>query len=208
MGPSWKNRISFRLLIHTLRSFTMKSKRNIAIIGAVILLGILLFISMSKLLEARDHSENRARNYKKSILRELEGQSLPSLELLLPDSLTYLNITNRLSNKPIVLFYFGPDCPYCHAEISEIIKEIDKLKNIQFYIFTAYPFDQMKKFHENFRLSNYPNIITGYDYKFGFLEYFKIQTVPGIAIYGKDGRLKGTFTENIDYKQILDLSKK
>ncbi|MGO4288239.1 TlpA family protein disulfide reductase [Chitinophaga sp. RAB17] len=186
----------------------MKSKKDIITIGIVILLGIFLFISASKFIEARSPSKNVVVNYRKPILSELEGQTLPSFKLLLPDSSTLVDVSKTLPNKPIVLFYFGPDCPYCQAEISEIIKEMDNLKNIQFYLFTAYPFDQMRRFYETFQLSRYPNIITGYDYKFFFFEHFKIESVPGIAIYGKDRRLKGTFIGNISYKQILDLSEK
>lgn len=186
----------------------MKYKKDILIIGVIILSGAFLFVSASRFIDARDDSANAAINYRNPILPELDGQSLPSFKLLLPDSSTYVDISSALPDKPVVLFYFGPDCPHCHEEMLEIIEEMDKLQNIQFYLFTAYPFDEMRRFYENFRLSRYPNIVTGYDYKFFFFEHFKIKSVPGIVIYGKDRRLKGTFIGNINYKQILDLSRK
>lgn len=186
----------------------MKQKKDIVIIGLIILIGGLLFISMSKFIEASGNSKNKIINYPKPVLRNLEGQILPSFKLLMPDSSTYVDVSKSSPDKAVVLFYFGPDCPYCQAEISEIIKEIDKLKDIQFFVLTAYPFDQMTRFYKNYQLGKYPNIITGYDYKFFFFEYFKIESVPGMAIYGKDKRLKGVFLGNISYKQILDLSEK
>lgn len=186
----------------------MKTKTGIIILGITILAGILLFISTSSYIDLSNHSRQPSTGLRQPILAELEGQALPSFKLLLPDSTTVVDVSRGLPNKPVVLFYFGPDCPYCQAEISEITREMDKLKNIQFYLFTVYPFDEMKKFYANFQLDKYPNIITGYDYELSFFEHFKIQSVPGIAIYGKDKRLKGTFVGNISYKQILSLSEK
>jgi hypothetical protein len=123
----------------------------------------------------------------------LEGKPLPSFNLLLVDSTTHFNTANIPTGKPVVLCLFGPHCPYSKAQIEEIIEDIDKLKDIQFYIFTPYPFAEMKKFYEHYQLNKYSNIITGVDYTNFFGKYFKATGVPYTAIYGKDKRLIKSF---------------
>ena len=42
----------------------------------------------------------------------LEGKIMPSFKLLLEDSITYVDTKNIPIGKPVVLFYYGPHCPY------------------------------------------------------------------------------------------------
>src|SRR5438552_502399 len=76
----------------------------------------------------------------------LEGRRLPSFSILLMDSTTRLNTDSIDSGKPFVMFYFGPDCPYCRAEIRDIIQHNAQFNNIKFYLVTAYPFSDVKRF--------------------------------------------------------------
>lgn len=180
-------------------------KKDILIIGSIIILGLIVFESASKFI---DTSFKNASKYKNKSYPELEGQVLPSFNLLLPDSSTIVDVNPSGVNIPTVLFYFGPDCPYCQKEILEITKEIEKLKDIKFYIFTPYPFKEMITFYERFNLKQYSNITTGQDYKYFFASHFKIESVPCIMVYGKDKRLKGTFIGNISPEQIIELTDK
>src|SRR5258708_38332898 len=83
---------------------------------------------------------------RKSLKTGLEGQLLPKFDLLLSDSTSWLNTSSIQTGKPIVLFYFSPYCPYCMAQTKVIIDNIDKLKNVQIYMVTNYPFGAMKSF--------------------------------------------------------------
>ena len=121
---------------------------------------------------------------------DLEGKILPAFNLLLTDSLTVLNTGNIPTGKPIVLFYFSPDCPYCRAEITEITDNVKKLKDIQFYIFTPVSFRGLKQFYERYQLKNYSNLTVGQDYSFYFSRYFKPRGIPCLAIYDTSKLLK------------------
>lgn len=138
----------------------------------------------------------------------LEGKEMPSFDLLLADSVTHLNTRTIGAGKPIVLFFFGPNCPYSHAQMEEIIEDMDKLKDIQFYILTISPFSQMKQFLDHYQLQKYPNIITGLDYTRSFDEYFEVPGVPYMVIYGKNKKMKGAFVGKIYGKQIKALATK
>lgn len=136
----------------------------------------------------------------------LEGKPLPTFQLLLTDSTTYFSTNSIPKGKPIVLFDFGPHCPYSLAQMEEILGEMSLLEDINFCIFTTWPFPEMKKFYTHFKLNKYPNITVGFDYTNFFGDYFKSQGVPYIAIYGKDKLLNKTFIGKIYSKQIKEAS--
>jgi len=135
-----------------------------------------------------------------------EGKGLPSFDLLLYDSTTYFNTNNIPAGEPVVLFYFSPQCPYCRAQMEEIIKDISTLKNIRFYVFTTWPFREMKDFYNHYQLYKYPNIMVGVNYTNFFIDYFKVQGVPYTAIYSKDKHLNNAFLGKIHVKQIKKIA--
>lgn len=131
-----------------------------------------------------------------------EGKALPEFSFLLTDSITYFNTGAIPAGKPVVLFYFSPHCPYCRAQVDEIIEDIDKLKNIQFYMITSFPLPEMKHFYQEFQLSKYPNITMGRDTTNFLADYFEVTGVPYMAIYGKDKKLRKAFMGKLYGKQI------
>ena len=136
----------------------------------------------------------------------LKGKPIPSFKLLLPDSTTWYDTKDIPSGKPVVLLYFGPHCPYSRAQMEEIIKDMDILKDIRFYVFTPYPFREMKDFYNHYQLNKYPNIVTGMDTKNFFGDYFEARGVPYTAIYGKDRRLNESFIGKIYGSQIKEVA--
>lgn len=135
-----------------------------------------------------------------------EGTLMPSFRLLLADSTTYLNTEKIAAGKPSVLFYFGPHCPYSHAQMENIIKNIDMLKDVNFYLLTTATFPEMKGFYDEYELGSYPNIKVGVDYTNFFGDYFEARGVPYLAIYGKDRKLNETFIGKVYGRQIRDVA--
>lgn len=138
----------------------------------------------------------------------MEGKPLPAFNLLLLDSSTWINTSQTPKNKPVVLYYYNPHCPYCKAQTKDIIKDIDKLKTIQFYFITPYPFDDMKKFSKEYELAKYPNISIGFDTGNAVGNYFAISAVPYIAIYGKNQKLNKIFEGKIYSSKIKKIAEK
>lgn len=132
----------------------------------------------------------------------LEGKPLPDFSMLLPDSTTWVRSRDIPTGKPIVLFYLSPYCPYCKAQTKEIIEDMHKLKNIQFYFITSFPLPDFKYFCKEYQLEKYSNITTGLDTAHAISDYFEIQSVPYIAIYKKDKILNKTFIGKIYSSQI------
>lgn len=137
----------------------------------------------------------------------MEGKPLPEFNLLLTDSLTWINTRNIPAGKPIVLFYFSPTCPYCRAQTEEIIEDIDKLKNIQFYFITPQPLASLKSFCKEFELSKYPNITSGVDTGTFVSDYFEIEGVPYMAIFGNNKTLNKSYLGKIYSSQLIKAAK-
>jgi len=136
----------------------------------------------------------------------LEGKSIPSFSLLLSDSTTRLNTANIPSGQPVVLFFFGPYCPYSRAEMADIVTNMKQLKNIRFYAFTNAQFPDMKAFANYFKLQNYSNVVTGIDYTNFFADYFKAPGVPYLAFYDAQKRLKEVHIGQVDISEIKQLA--
>jgi thiol-disulfide isomerase/thioredoxin len=136
----------------------------------------------------------------------LEGNTMPSFDLLLEDSITNLNTANIPSGKPIVLFFFGPYCPYSRVQMESIVTNIKSLTNIQFYIFTRSPFKDMKLFSTYYQLRKYKNIAVGIDYTNYFGSYFKTPGVPYTAIYDTKKRLKQVLIGKSSAALIKDIA--
>ncbi|NSL87382.1 TlpA family protein disulfide reductase [Chitinophaga sp. Mgbs1] len=132
-----------------------------------------------------------------------DGSSIPSFTLLLTDSLTIKDVASEKQGKPVVLFFFGAQCPYSHAEMETIIKNEARLRDVHFYIFTTPPFQLMKAFYDHFKLYEYPNMTVGLDQSSFFIKHFNVSGVPYTAIYGRDGKLKDAYLGKIGIKDIL-----
>lgn len=131
-----------------------------------------------------------------------EGEAMPSFNVLLTDSTTYFNSKRLEDGKATVLFLFGAYCLYSSEQMQEIIDDKEKLKDINILAFNNTTFADTKTFSNHFELSNYSNIIVGYDYSNYFSDYFEAPGYPYIAIYGKDRKLKKAFVGKVYSNQI------
>jgi len=120
----------------------------------------------------------------------LEGQSMPNIELIAVDSVSHFNTESIKPGKPTILFAFEPWCPYCRAQTTSMINQIQKLKDVNIYMLCTSRYSEFKKFYNKYQLQKYPNITAGIDYRRSFDSYFQIPGVPCLAIYTPDKKLK------------------
>jgi thioredoxin-related protein len=132
---------------------------------------------------------------------------MPSFNLLLADSTTYLNTKNIPSGKPIVLFYYYTYCEHCRAQLDGIIKDMNIMKDLNFYMITNASYADVKSFYKEYHLEKYPNITMAMDYTNFVPDSFKIQGVPFLAVYDKDKKLQQTFSGRVDNHELLKSAK-
>lgn len=120
----------------------------------------------------------------------LEGQAMPKIDLIAADGVSHFNTEDIAPGKPTILFAFQPWCPYCRAQTTSMINQIQKLKDVNIYMLSDCKYSEFKKFCYKYKLQNYPNIRAGIDYNGSFSKYFRKNSIPYLAIYSPDKRLK------------------
>ncbi len=120
----------------------------------------------------------------------LEGKPMPAVDLIAYDSLTHFNTTSSDPGKPTILFAFQTNCPYCRAQTRAMTSNIKSLKDINIYMVCMSEYPAFKEYVKKYELNKYPNIKAGIDHNMSFANYFNATTVPYIAIYDRNKKLK------------------
>lgn len=136
-----------------------------------------------------------------------EGENLPSFDLLLPDSTTIYH-TSQMNGKPTVLFFFGPNCPYCQQQMEEIKTSMIELEDVQFVLLTGEGFKGMKNFVERNGLKEYPNVVTGLDTANFFMKYYKLTGYPFSAFYNSKGILQYVYDGKVNINKFISMAQK
>ena len=128
----------------------------------------------------------------------------PPFKLLMTDSSTFFTKADLKKKIPLLIMVFSPDCDHCRHETEELIKNIDRFKKIQILLTTWLPFDQMKKFYEEFQLSRFENITVAWDKSFFIAPFYGIKNLPFLAFYDKNGNLISGFQGSLPMDKVAE----
>lgn len=134
-----------------------------------------------------------------------EGKKLPSFSFMLSDSLSHFSTDSIKSGSSFIVFYFSPYCPYCRAQIRDIVKNEESLKGVNFYFLTNYSCTEIRPMIKEFDLDRFKNITIAIDSSSAFVSYFYIPNIPYLAIYDKEKRLKQVYVGRTDIKKMKAL---
>ncbi|MFZ1264206.1 MAG: thioredoxin fold domain-containing protein [Chitinophagaceae bacterium] len=129
--------------------------------------------------------------------------SFPPVKLLLPDSSTYFTKNDLQKKSPVMLMLFNPQCEHCRQATEDLLKNIDKFKDIQIIMSTSMLFDSMMTFREKYQLAQFENIVVAQDPNFFLPTYFMINSLPFLAFYDKKKELIEVFEGSLPVKKIL-----
>ncbi len=136
----------------------------------------------------------------------LERKPLSGFNILLPDSVTYFNTTSLQAGKKTILFYYSPTCPYCRAQMREIVNNIEKYRDVQLLVITGADFKAMKGFNAYFKLEKYPNVITGIDTGNVMVKIYQAYAVPFTAFFDQRKRLTSAYRGRITGSTLLQIA--
>lgn len=129
--------------------------------------------------------------------------SLPAFNILLLDSSTVFNTYNVPQGKPTVLMFFSPDCDHCEMQTDSILKHMDAMKNVNFYLFTPLSLAQTRVFYNKLGLKKYPNITVGQDSQFFFPAFYGTSYVPYIVVYDRNKKLVKGWEGGVKIPELL-----
>ena len=118
-----------------------------------------------------------------------------------PDSTKFVK-ANLSPKRPVLIMVFSPDCDHCIHEIKELLAHMELFKNIQIILVAHLDFKDLKKFYEEFKIANYPNITLGRDYSYFFGTFFNIKFLPAIFLYNKKGKFTKAFDGSVPVSRI------
>ena len=120
-----------------------------------------------------------------------------------PDSAKFTNL-NLKKKKPTIIIVFSPDCEHCQHETKELLANINLFKKVQIVMASSLDYGLIKKFYDEYKIADYPNIIMGKDPTYYFGTFFRVRYFPAIYLYDKKGNFVKEFDGNVPVQQIAD----
>lgn len=154
---------------------------------------------------AQDGADNMAKDT--TTPPYIKYPDMPAFKIRLADSVTVINTFNIKKGKPTLLILFGADCDHCKHFVDSLTKHIDLFKDVQIYMITFSPFPDLRKFVETYKLKDYKNITMGNDADLFFPGFYKVNSVPDIAVYDKNKKFVKLFTGTIKVEDIAAAAK-
>jgi thioredoxin-related protein len=121
----------------------------------------------------------------------------------LPDS-TKFTKNDLKKNTPTLVFIFSPDCEHCQHETKELIAHIDLFKKIQIVMATPLEFRFVRKFYEEYKISDHPNITIGTDPGYMLGTFFHVRSFPALYLYDKKGNFIRAFDGSVPVETIAE----
>ncbi len=105
-------------------------------------------------------------------------------------------------NKAVLIMIFSPDCEHCQIETKELIAHIKLFKNVQIIMASPLEHQFLKKFFDEYKIADYPNIIMGRDPAYFLGTFFKVRSFPALFLYDKKGNFIDKFDGNVPVEKI------
>lgn len=133
--------------------------------------------------------------------------TVPAFRLLETDSVTIITKDNLKKNKPVLIVLFNPECDHCKHETEEIIKHMDDLKKVQIIMATMAQYAPMKDFYVKYKLDEYKNIKVGQDFQYMLPSFYRVHSLPYLAMYNEKGDLLTTFEGTMKIEDLISVFK-
>lgn len=133
----------------------------------------------------------------------MEGKPLPAFAIQLLDSTSFIHSDNLPDGKNLILFYFSPTCPYCRAQMRDMLNNIERFKDKQLYILTNDDLQSTKAFARYFKLNGLNNVIVGRDTGSVVMKTYKLRGVPYTAYFDKNKQLKALYSGRMGPNSFL-----
>ncbi len=132
-----------------------------------------------------------------------KNPSIPAFDLLKTDSVTHLTLADIKPKHKTIIMFFSPECTHCQHQTEDIIAAIDSLKDIQIVMATYQPFEQMVDFNKKYEIEKYTNIKLGRDTKYFFPPFYKMRSLPHLALYNEKDMYVAGFEGNQKISTLL-----
>ncbi len=120
-----------------------------------------------------------------------------------PDSIKFTK-DDLKKKKPTLIILFSPDCSHCQVATKDLLKNIELFKKVQIVMVSSFDFSHIKKFYEDYKIADYPNISMGRDGSYYLGTFYKIKSFPSLFLYNKKGKFVQSFEGDIKMETIAE----
>jgi peroxiredoxin len=130
----------------------------------------------------------------------LANSEIPDLIITFEDG--QIQSARSLKGK-MLLILFQPDCDHCQREAVDFRNNMEHFKNIPIYFVSAAPIDEVKKFAEEYKLSQFSNIKWGTTTVSNILSSFGAIDAPSVYLYDEQSKLVHNFNGEVAVEVIV-----
>lgn len=131
-----------------------------------------------------------------------QNKAVPGFELEQAGNKKF-NTTSLKKGVPVMIMFFSPGCDHCIHQFEDMVKRMKDLKNYQIIMATYQPIEELEEFNKKYKISKYPNIITGRDANYFLPPFYQITNFPYLAFYNKNGVLTDVHEGNMTIDNII-----
>jgi thioredoxin-related protein len=135
----------------------------------------------------------------------IQNPTIPAFDIVkLPDS-TFFTNRDLKKKKPVILFFFNPDCEHCQNATKNLTAKIEQLKDVQIIMISMLDYKIISKFYTDYKIADFPNIRMAWAFTGFFLSFYKIHTIPAIYVYDKNGNFLKNYKGSMPVEEIAAL---
>lgn len=139
-----------------------------------------------------------------STLIYLRFPTVPPFSIIkVPDSARFTK-DDLSKKKATIIFIFSPDCDHCQHATKELTANIRLFKKTQIVMASSLEYSYLKKFYEEHKIADHPNIILGRDPSYFFSTFFRVRSFPAIFVYDKKGNFVQSFDGSVPVEKIAE----
>ena len=120
-----------------------------------------------------------------------------------PDSIAFSK-DDLKKRKPVIIIVFSPDCEHCKHFTKELLANYSLVKNARIVMSSALNYDLIKKFYEEDKIADYPNITVGRDGTNFLSTFFKVRSFPTVVVYDKKGNFVKRFDGAVTIEKVAE----
>ncbi|MBK7434482.1 MAG: thioredoxin fold domain-containing protein [Chitinophagaceae bacterium] len=130
-------------------------------------------------------------------------QTPPFSIIRVPDSTRFVK-ADLDKRKATLIMVFSPDCEHCQLETREILAKRNLFKKVQIIMVSPLEYGHLKKFYDEYGISDFQNIILGRDPAYFLGTFYKIRSFPALFLYDKKGNFVRSFDGTVPVEQIAE----
>jgi peroxiredoxin len=136
------------------------------------------------------------------------NKQLPLFSMTLSSG-RYFNMAEIPKGRPVLLFYFDPECDHCHTLMNEFFKRTADFKSAEIMLVTFKPLTDVQAFAQAYQTHQYPNIKVGTEGTTYYLRnFYRLQNLPFAALYSKAGQLIAGYQKKVPLEMLQKELKK